>query len=63
MTESEQQRAIILGSLVDTPEVLNKVLALEVESKEMIIQFIEENGEEAKIAISLAFMAVAESIS
>jgi hypothetical protein len=62
MTEVEQQRSLVLGSLVDKPEMLNKVLALEAEAKIIIEKFIEENDEEAAVAISLAFMAVADSI-
>lgn len=62
MAGSQQQRALILGSFAEDTELLNTVLELEKEAKQHILQFSEGGTEVHKIAIALAFMALADEL-
>ena len=63
MTELEQQRALILGTLAEDPDVLSKVLSLEKEFKAQVEAFIADKGEkEGTMAVALAYMSLAEKL-
>jgi hypothetical protein len=63
MTELEQQRALILGALAETPDVLSKVLSLEKEFKAQVEDFIADKGEkEGIMAVALVYISLAEKL-